>query len=68
MNLLNVSKGWQCPVCGKVWSPSIPYCDCHKKRYNISGPTGDWSRYTYNVWYTKDGQAALYEYRAYGET
>lgn len=23
---LFVSKGWQCPICGRVYSPSTPMC------------------------------------------
>ena len=23
-------QGWQCPLCKRVWSPDIHYCDCQK--------------------------------------
>jgi hypothetical protein len=23
-----MNLGWQCPVCGKVWGPYWPSCDC----------------------------------------
>ena len=25
--------GWQCPLCKRVWSPYVQYCDCHKQAY-----------------------------------
>ena len=27
-----INKGWQCPICGRVYSPTIPMCFyCGKK-------------------------------------
>lgn len=25
-----VQQGWQCPVCGKVHTPWVSECDCHR--------------------------------------
>lgn len=30
------NPGWQCPICGCIYSPSTPECyRCNKKEYNI---------------------------------
>ena len=37
-----VPQGWQCPVCGAVYSPSTPMCyNCNgnKKSYTVSSGT-----------------------------
>lgn len=49
------AKGWQCPVCGRVYSPSTPmcwYCGGNEKKTNVVR-TGtdpnyliDWCRHT----------------------
>jgi len=32
-----MSEGWQCPVCGRVWSPWTPGCTCGGNvNHNIS--------------------------------
>jgi len=33
-------EGWQCPVCGKVWSPTWPGCDCGGNRNHSITTTG----------------------------
>lgn len=35
-------KGWQCPVCGAVYSPTTPMCyNCTGKTYTFSTTTGE---------------------------
>ena len=37
-----VQQGWQCPVCGAVYSPMTPMCyNCTGKSYTFSTTTGD---------------------------
>jgi ribosomal protein S27E len=43
-------QGWQCPVCGKVWAPSMISCPhCNQPQYTFTAPTSqliDWSKYS----------------------
>lgn len=33
--------GWECPKCGKVWSPYTTCCDCHKKKTSKKALRGE---------------------------
>lgn len=38
-----MNKGWECPKCGKVFSPFIPECSyCNKEKYIQSPCVHEW--------------------------
>jgi hypothetical protein len=37
---LTTPKGWQCPKCGKIWSPSMISCPhCNQPQWSFTAPT-----------------------------
>ena len=41
-NISFAPQGWQCPVCGAVYSPTTPMCyNCTGKTYTFSTTTGN---------------------------
>ena len=35
-----VNKGWQCPICGRVYSPTTPMCFYCSNKINTTTQTG----------------------------
>lgn len=37
-----IRQGWQCPICGRVYSPTTPMCMyCKNERFTASTTVGD---------------------------
>lgn len=35
-NWNNISKGWECPRCGRINAPWLPCCSCYKSTASIT--------------------------------